>query len=384
MNLRRVAAVAQKEWREIVRDRIYFLLAFVLPPVLMLVFGYGVTEDVENVAFAVVDHDRSAHSRDYIERYRATRYFRFYGDAGSLRAADRLLADRRVEVVLVIPERFQEDLLAGRATRVQALIDGTFTVQARTVNAYVESINAAVNAELAAGYVARRLGVTPARAQALLEPLRVEVRYLYNQELKSVWGVAASMMMFILILTAPLLAALSVVREKETGSIYNIYAATISRAEFLAGKLAPNVLISFVNALVLWAIGVYYFDAPFKGSLAFFLPATLLYVICTSSIGLLVSTGVRTQQAALMVSVIIAIVIAMTFSGMITPVSSLTGATYVVAHWLPAMHYNDIALGAYLKGAGWAVLWWPVLVLALHAAVLLMAVYLLFHKRTRT
>jgi ABC-2 type transport system permease protein/ribosome-dependent ATPase len=384
MNWRRVAAVAYKEWREIVRDRIYFLLAFVLPPVLMMVFGYGVTQDVENVALAVVDYDRSALSRDYIEHYRATRYFHFRGHAESLRAADRLLADRRAAVVLVIPEHYEQDLLAGRATGVQALIDGTFTTQARTVNAYVEAINAAVSAGLATEYVARRLGVTPDRARELLEPLRVEVRYLYNQELESTWGVAASMMMFILILTAPLLAALSVVREKETGSIYNIYAATISRGEFLAGKLAPNVLISFVNALVLWAIAVFWFDAPFKGSLAFFLPATLLYVVCTSSIGLLVSTVVRTQQAALMVSVILAIVIAMTFSGMITPVPSLTGATYVIAHWLPAMHYNDIALGAFLKGAGWRVLWWPVLVLALHAAALLAAVYLLFHKRTRT
>lgn len=382
MNARRVWAVAHKEWREIVRDRIYFLLAFVLPPVLMLVFGYGVTQDVENVALAVVDFDRSALSRDYAERYRATRYFRDRGPIASLRAADRLLADRRVAVVLVIPEHFERELLAGRTVSVQALIDGTFTTEARTIGAYLEAINGAVNAGLAGTALAARLGVDPDRARVLLEPLRIEVRYLYNQELQSTWGVAASMMMFIPILTAPLLAALSVVREKETGSIYNIYAATIGRAEFLAGKLAPNVLISFVNALVLWAIAVFWFGAPFKGSLGFFLPATLLYVVCTSSIGLLVSTVVRTQQAALMVSVILAIVIAMTFSGMITPVSSLTGATYVIAHWLPAMHYNDIALGAFLKGAGWATLWWPVLVLALHAAALLAAVYLLFHKRT--
>lgn len=383
MNLRRVWAVAHKEWREIVRDRVYFLLAFILPPVLMLVFGYGVTQEVENVPFALIDEDRSALSRDYAHHYISSRYFDYRGQLTGLQNADRLLVDGRIVVVLVIPARFGEELTAGRRVVIQTLIDGTFTARGRTVLGYVESINAAAAGDLQARAVMRRLGIGPAQAEVLLQPVRVEVRYLYNQELKSIWGVAPAMIMFILILTAPLLAALSVVREKETGAIYNVYASTISRAEYLAGKLAPSVLISFLNGMVLWLMAIWYFDAPFKGSLAFFLPATFVYVVCTSALGLLVSAVARTQQAALMISVILAVVIALSFSGMITPVSSLTGASHLLAQLLPAMYYHDLVLGAFLKGVGWRVLGWEVAALAGFAALMLWATWALFRKRTR-
>ena len=201
MNLRRVWAVAHKEWREIVRDRVYFLLAFILPPVLMLVFGYGVTQEVENVPFALIDEDRSALSRDYAHHYISSRYFDYRGQLTALRDADRLLADGRIVVVLVIPARFGEELTAGRRVVIQTLIDGTFTARGRTVLGYVQSINAAAAGDLQARAVMRRLGIGPAQAEVLLQPVRVEVRYLYNQELKSIWGVAPAMIMFILILT---------------------------------------------------------------------------------------------------------------------------------------------------------------------------------------
>jgi ABC-2 type transport system permease protein len=382
--LRRVLAIAAKEWREIVRDRIYFLLAFILPPLLMLVFCYGISQDVENVPFAVVDYDRSAMSRDYAHHYIVSRYFDYRGHLAHERDADRLLANGDVALVLVIPERFEEQLFTGHAVGVQALLDGTFPQRARTTQGYIEAINAIASGELQVGYVAKRLGIDTGRVLTLLQPLRLEVRYLYNPELRSVWSVAASMMMFILIMTAPLLAALSVVREKETGSIYNIYASTIGRAEFIMGKLLPNVLISFLNALVLWGMAMWYFGAPFKGSVAFFLLATLLYVLCTSSLGLLVSMLVRTQQAALMIAVIFSVIIALQFSGMLTPVALLTGPNWLLAHGLPAMYYQNVVLGAFLKGSGWAVLWPEALMLAVYSVAVLGVVYWLFRKRTRT
>ena len=381
---RRVLAIAAKEWHEILRDRIYFLLAFVLPPLLMLVFCYGISQDVENVPFAVVDYDRSGMSRDYAHHYIVSRYFDYRGHLAQGRDAERLLADGAVGLVLVIPERFEELLFTGHAVGVQTMVDGTFPQRARTVQGYIEAINAIASGELQVGFVAKRLGIDSERAVALLQPLRLEVRYLYNPELKSIWSVAASMMMFILIMTAPLLAALSVVREKETGSIYNIYASTLGRSEFIIGKLLPNVLISFINALVLWGMAMWYFGAPFKGDIAFFLLATLLYVLCTSSLGLLVSMLVRTQQAALMITVILSVIIALQFSGMLTPVALLTGPNYLIAHLLPAMYYQNVVLGAFLKGSGWAALWPEALALAGYSAAALGLVVLLFHKRTRT
>jgi ABC-2 type transport system permease protein len=379
----RVLAVAHKEWHEILRDRIYFLLAFILPPLLMLVFCYGISQDVEHVPFALVDYDHSSMSRDYAHHYIVSRYFDYKGHLHDIHAADRLLANGDVGLVLVIAERFQERLMSGQPAAIQALVDGTFPQRARTVQGYIEAINAIAGGELQVGYVSKRLGVSTAHALQLLQPLRLEVRYLYNPELRSVWSVSASMMMFILIMTAPLLAALSVVREKETGSIYNIYASTIRRAEFILGKLLPNVLISFSNALVLWLMATWYFGAPFKGSIPFFLLATLMYVICTSSLGLLVSMLVRTQQAALMIAVILSVIIALQFSGMLTPVALLTGPNYLIAHLLPAMYYQNVVLGAFLKGAGWTALWPEAVILAGYSLAVLAVVHVLFRKRTR-
>ena len=383
MNLRRVLAVAHKEWREIVRDRIYFLLAFLLPVMLMLVFGYGMSQDVENVAFAVLDEDRTPMSRDYAHHFIDSRYFSYQGHLMSAKEADRLLADRKVRVVIVIGPSFERRILEGRGAEAQALIDGTFTTSARTIRAYVEAINAAASARVQVGYLTRKLGLSTDEAIQLLQPVKLEVRYLYNQEVRSIWAVAPSLMMLILILVPPLLMALSVVREKETGAIYNICASTITRAEFLAGKLLPIIGIAGANALILWGIAVWYFGAPFKGSAIFFVLATLTYVLCTTGLGLLISLLVKTQQAAMIISTVLSVIIAIQFSGFITPAASLQGGAWVVAHIFPALYYNDVVKGVFLKGVGFAVLWFDVAVFVLFACVVLVLCHALFRKRMR-
>lgn len=384
MNMRRITALAAKEWREILRDRIFFSLAFIVPLVWMLVFGYGLTLDVENVPIAILDYDRSSLSRDYSHRFTDSRYFDFKGYLKELREADRLLGAGQVRAVIIIPEQFQENLLNGRRAEVQSLIDGSFPVRAETIQGYVEAINAAMSGALQVQYITRSAGLSPSQAQTLIEPLRIEVRYLYNQELRSIWSIAPSLIMFTLMLASPLLTALSIVREKETGAIYNIYASTVTRLEFLAGKLLPNVTISAVNAMILWLVAVFYFGAPFKGDIVFFVCATLLYVLCTSSIGLLVSLLVRTQMAALVASTIIAMIPAIQFSGMLVPVSSLSGSGYVQAHLFPPMYYNNVLMGSFLKGVGLETLWPNAAVLALYSGLLLALCYVLFHKRTKT
>jgi ABC-2 type transport system permease protein len=384
MNGKRVLAVAHKEWREIIRDRIFCALAFLMPVMLMVVFGYGMSHDVQDLPFAAVDDDRSDMSRDYIRHFTDSRYFRFKGYLQSTREADRLLANGMIRILIVIPPRFQEQLAKGRAVQIQTLLDGTFTQTIRTAAGYVEAINGDANAELQVRYAARRLNLPPQRAEVLLQPVKLEVRYLYNQEMRSIWAVAPSLIMLILTLMAPLLTALGVVREKETGAIYNIYSSTVSRAEFLAGKLLPYTLISFINAIILWLIAVYYFRAPFRGSLPFFALATLLYVVCTSSFGLLLSLLVRTQQAALMISVMLSFMIVGQFSGIFTPVSSLTGASLDLAHLFPPMYYNDVVEGVFLKRLGFAALWWDAVVFIIFTGVVLALSHTLFRKRTPT
>ena len=381
MNLRRVMVVAGKECREIARDRVFLALAFALPVMWILVFGYTMTFDVQNVPFVVLDFDHSARSRDFAYRFISSRYFDFRGYLANEHQADQLLAAAKVRLVITIPEHFARDLAVGRNTQVATMIDGTFPNRAQTIQAYAESISQDYNVAVRAQRIAGELGVPYERALVLMQPVRLEIRYLYNQALRSIWSVAPSLVMLTLMFVPSLLTALVIVREKENGSIYNIYCSTVTRGEFLLGKMIPSVTISFIDALVLTAIAAWYFGAPFKAGLGFYLVGTLLYVLCTASIGLLVSTIVRSQNAALMIASIVGIVPAVQFSGMINPVPSLEGAAWVQAHLFPAMYFENIVLGSYLKGVGGADLWMNACVLGGYAALLIALSYYVFRKR---
>jgi ABC-2 type transport system permease protein/ribosome-dependent ATPase len=383
MNFQRVVAVAQKEWREIVRDKLFFSLAFIVPVVLMLMFGFGLSLDVENIPMAIVDQDGSALSRDYAHRFIDSLYFQFLGYSHNERELTPLLTGNRIRAAIIIPEHFEKDLLAGRPAQVQTLIDGTFPFRAQTTKGYIIAINSAVSAELLAEYLTRLRGIPYAQAQQIVHPVRLEVRYLYNQSVKSIWSLAPKLIMVILMISPPFLTALGVVREKENGSIYNIYASTLSRGEFLIGKLSPYVGISILNALILWFLAVWLYAVPFKGPPVFFFLATVMYVICTTGIGLVVSVLVRTQTAAMIVTAIFTIVPAVLYSGILIPISSLTQAAQAIAHALPAMYYTNIVLGCFLKGVGIRTLWLELLILTLYATVLFSIGYLMFNKRPK-
>jgi ABC-2 type transport system permease protein/ribosome-dependent ATPase len=248
---------------------------------------------------------------------------------------------------------------------------------------YFEAISAAASAEIQRTYIAKHLGVPTSRIEPMFQPLRIEMRYLYNQELRSIWATAPLVMMIVLTWMTPLLMALSVVREKETGAIYNIYASTIRRSEFLLGKLLPNVVISSVNALALWLLAVLYFGAPFRGNLFVFTLATLLFVLATSCFGLLISLIVRTQQAALMASIILGSMVAMQYSGLNTPIADMEGANYVIAHLFPAMYYTAIVEATFLKDGGLAQVWGEMLSLLACAVWMWGLALFRFHKRMR-
>jgi drug efflux transport system permease protein len=384
MNLRRIAAVASKEWRETVRDRMFFILAFLLPILWMLVFGYGLVLDVEHIPFAVVDRDRSALSRDYLYRFSESRYFSFPGHLPSEKEADALLQSGKIRAAIIVPEKFEERLLAGQPIGIQTLIDGTFPLRTDITKGYVIAINSAFSEELLVDFLSRRSGISRPQAEVRVRPIKLEVRYLYNEEVRSTWSMVPALLMFTLMLSSPLLTALGIVREKETGSIYNIYSSTVTRIEFLAGKLLPSVLISWVNAVVLWIMATLWFAVPFKGNLPFFLAASLVFVLSSTGIGLLVSLLVRTQIAALLITMIVSILPTILYSGLIVPVSSLSPGSQIQAHLFPGMYYTNIVRGAFLKGVGPEVLWVDVLALAVYAAVLGIVGYRLFTKRPRS
>ena len=247
MNLTRVWAVTYKEWREILRDRLFFAMAFILPVGIFLVLGFGISFDVEKITFAVFDQDNSAMSRDFLHRFIDSRYFDYKGNVQSERDLDPLLAHSDIRFAIIIPPRFQEQLMAGQATSVQSLIDGVFPYRAEVARGYLSAIIANFNAQSLADYLARKRGISREQAIIQVSPVRLESRYLYNQALRSQWSISSGLMMLVLMVTPPFLTALGVVREKENGSIYNIYASTISRSEFILGKFLPYLLISCLN-----------------------------------------------------------------------------------------------------------------------------------------
>lgn len=384
MKLRRIYAVASREGREIVRDRLFFSMAFIIPPVLLLSFGYGLSFDVTDNPFAVLDYDRTPMSRDYLHSFIDSPYFKF---KGSLENEDRifdLLAGGTVRSVIVVPEHFQEKLLSARPVGVQTFIDGTFPYRAQTTIGYAAGINESFNSRLLVDYLARSKGIGRNYALKIFDPIDVQVRYLYNQSIRSDWSLTPRLIMIVLMICPPLMTSMGVVREKETGAIYNIYSSTITKGEYLLGKLSPYVGVSVFNVLVLWLLATIVFGAPFKGDPLFFFAASVLFVICTTGVGLLVSVLVRTQVASTLITFICAVAPSAFYSGVFVPVFALGKGARIVAHMLPAMYYTNIVTGCFLKGFGITMLYTDVLVLAAYAATLYAIGYFMFSKRPRS
>lgn len=384
MNFRLITTVALKEWKETTRDRLFLLLAFLMPTLWLVVFGYGLNLDVEHIPFAALDRDHSALSREYLYKFMQSRYFSFLGYADNERVLDRLLTETKIRAAIVVPERFEEQLAAGEPVTVQTLLDGTFPLHTDIAKGYVIAINQAFTEERLIEYLRRSRGLTQEQASRLVRPVTVEVRYLYNEEVRNTWSMVPALVMFTLMLSSPLLTALGVVREKETGSIYNIYSSTVSRAEFLTGKLLPYLVISMVNVCVLWLMAVGLFHVPFKGSFLFFFSASAVFLLCTTGIGLLISLLVQTQMAALIITMVVAMIPTILFSGLLVPVASLTRGARVQAHIYPAMYYTNIVRGSFLKGVGANVLWIDLLALVAFAAAMGALTYRLFTKRPKT
>ena len=383
MNLHRLTAIAYKEWREVMRDRLFTLMAFGIPVVTLLVLAFGISQDVENIPFAALDQDHSQLSRDYLHLFMDSRYFHFQGEARNERQLADGLADGRIRLALVIPPHFAKRLRQNRPVAVQSLIDGMFTYRAQVIRGYVSAINHEYNESLLLKHFSTTFGLSPERAKALADPVILQERYLYNQAILSRWSMSSGLIMLVLMFAPPFLTALGVVREKEHGSIYNIYSATVSHGEFILGKLLPYVAISTINVMVLWWLVILVFGTPFKGSLVFYLPASLVFVICTTGIGLLVSLLVRTQAAAALLTIVITFIPAMLFSGLLVPIESMSAEARFETHLFPAVYFLHAVWGVFLKGLGWRGLWEPVAALTVYAMVIWIMGLMLFHKRPK-
>ncbi|AZD70120.1 ribosome-dependent ATPase [Pseudomonas chlororaphis] len=347
-SLSRLIAVATREGKELLRDRVRLSFALLGALFMMVIFGYGISLDVENLAFAVYDQDQTPQSRAYLEAFRSSRYFKEQKPIRDAAELHRRLQRSEIKLALEIPPGFGRDLYAGRQPAVAAWLDGGMPFRAETSRNYVEAVHQA-NIELLAEHSSRALARPPAA--------RLETRFRYNQDVVSVNAIGPGVMALILAFIPAMLTALGIVREKELGSITNFYATPLKRLEFLLGKQAPYLGLSLINLALLVAMNRWLFGVPFKGSgltLAF---GGLLYVLATTSLGLLISAFTRTQIAAILGTMIITSLPTIQFSGLIVPRSSLDGAAALMGQLFPAGYFLDIAVGTFTKALDLRQLW---------------------------
>jgi ABC-2 type transport system permease protein len=361
----------RKEFREIRRDPILLWIAAAVPVVILFLFGYAISLDIDDVPMAVLDLDRSAQSREFVDAFVNTGDFAVYRYVPDEAAAARLLDRGDVRLVLVIPRGFSEDLLRVRQSRVQTLIDGSFSARALVIRNQAEAITSAWGAR----YANRALAVTGSPLGTIAVP-----RVWYNASLESATFIVPGLFAVILLAFPPLLTALAVVREKESGSIQQIYVSPLRPWEFVAGKMLPYVGIAFVELVIILGLGAWWFQLPFRGSPLILVVGSVLYVFCTVAIGILISTLTRNQVVAILVAIIITIMPSLLYSGFLYPISSMSPSAQFRTYLFPGRYYVEISRGLFLKGAGFSELWSQLAILAGYTAVVFAAAALRFRK----
>jgi len=373
-SLRRLLAYAEREALELMRDPVRLAVALAGTLFLMLVFGYGITTDVEALRYAVLDNDRTVESRHYMESLSGSRYFQEQPQLADHAALEERMRRGDIALAIEIPPDFGRKLLRGEIPQIAATVDGAMPFRAETIAGYVRGLHQGYLEE----FHARTYGERPALMAA-----NIETRLLYNQDFKSVYAMVPSVMALMLIFIPAILTAVSVVREKELGSIINLYVTPVKRLEFLIGKQLPYVVVGCVNFVLMTLMAILIFGVPITGSLLALSLGAVLYILTTTGYGLFFSTFTRTQIAALAGTAIGSMLPAVQFSGLLQPTSTLEGAGALIGKIFPTAHFLTISVGSFTKGLGVAELQVHFLALAISAPILIGVSALLLKKQER-
>ncbi|HOT98942.1 MAG TPA: ribosome-associated ATPase/putative transporter RbbA [Syntrophales bacterium] len=338
-SFRRLLSYAKREALELLRDPIRLTLAMLGSVILMFVMGYGINMDVEDLSFAVLDRDQTTTSRDYVLDLSGSRYFIECPPIRDYEDLDRRMRAGEISLAIEIPPGFARDLRRGTPVAIGAWIDGAMPSRAETVRGYVQGMHAHWLAAQA-----RQVFGSAVTGQVV-----IETRFRYNPDVKSLVAMVPAVIPILLMMIPSILTALSVVREKELGSIVNLYVTPTTRLEFLLGKQISYIVLAMINFVLLSVLAVFVFRVPLKGGFLTLAAAALLYVIATTAMGLVISTFTRSQIAALFGTAILTLVPAMQFSGFIDPVSSLEGVGRVIGEIYPTTHFLTIARGTFSK-----------------------------------
>jgi ribosome-dependent ATPase len=373
-NLIRLLAYAIREALELLRDPIRLSFALAGSALLMLIFGFGISTDVDNLSFAVLDRDQTTESRAYIQEFKGSRYFTEKPPITDYADLDHRLQGGDIKAAIEIPPGFGRDIKRGRPVWIGAWIDGAMPFRAETIRGYIQGVHQHFISDL------EEINQVKAAPPPLA---KVETHFLYNQDFDSIYAMVPSTLALLLALIPGILMALAVVREKELGSITNLYVTPVTRIEFLLGKQIPYIAVAMVNFSLMFLMALFVFRVPLKGSFPVLALGALLYVAATTSYGMLISAFTRTQIAALFGTAIFTMLPAIQFSGMMTPVSSLSGAAAIMGRAFPMGYFLPISVGTFTKGLGFADLYLYLAVLGLFFPIFVLLSLLLLGKQER-
>ena len=347
MRLARLLAVARKEVIQIRRDPRSLGMAFVIPMILLFLFGYALTLDVDNLKTIVYDQDRTAVSRDFLARFEASGYFTVVGAARDYRNVEWALDSGKAQVGLVIPRNFARDLDLGRWVPVQALLDGSDSNTATIAISYLEAIS---------GRYSNQILLERAGLAHRTPPVESRLRVWYNPELESKNYIVPGLIAVIMMVIAALLTSLTIAREWERGTMEQLIATPIRVPELVLGKLVPYFAIGFIDVALSAAVGILVFRVPFRGNMALLLGLSLVFLLGALSLGMLISIKAKSQLVASQVAMVLTFLPSFLLSGFMYDIGNMPGWLQAITYAFPARYFVTILKAVFLKGTGLGVL----------------------------
>jgi len=347
----RIRPFVKKEFRQIARDKRTLVILLFIPGFLLIMFGYALNFDVKHLHLAVLDLEKSRQTRDFSDRFFHSEYFDFKGALENIGEIDKLMDEGKIQLALVIPPEFSKSLLQAGGTSIQVIVDGQESNVAGTAIGYVNTIARSYSSEVAIKALMRK------GSQRLLLPIDYHPRVWFNPDLKSSLFLVPGLMAFILMIVVVISTSLSVVREREKGSIEQIIVSPVKPIDLIIGKTIPYAVISLVSSHLVLLLGDFFFGVSIKGSYLWLLLGMIFFLIGGLGLGLLISTIAHTQQVAFMIAILTTMLPTFVLSGFVFPIRNMPVAIQVVTYFIPARYFLFILRSIMLKGVGLGAFW---------------------------